>query len=70
MLLNFIDTEVDSQMKWLGIFVVGCLTTIIGTMIIYYNLIQDTHIALGLALIPTAFVVSYMTHKIEIEKDA
>jgi hypothetical protein len=68
--MNFIDTEIDSQMRWLGIFVVGCLTTIIGTMIIYYNLIENTHIALGLSLIPTAFIAYYMTRKIEIEKDA
>ena len=66
--MNFIDTEIDSSMKWLGVFVIGCFTIISVTIVVYHNFIQDSNISLGIGVISSSFVIFYAIKKIEVQK--
>ena len=60
--MNFIDTKVDRDMKILGHLILFFFVSIVGTLIIYYNVIAITLVAMGISIIIAGFVVVGFMH--------
>ena len=60
--MNFIDTKVDRDMKILGHLILFFFVSIVGTLIIYYNVIAITLVAMGISIIIAGFVVVGIMH--------
>lgn len=61
-IMNFIDTKVDRDMKILGHLILFFFVSISGTLIIYYNVIAITLVAMGISIIIAGFVVVGVMH--------
>lgn len=63
--MNFVDTEIDNQMRWLGIFIIGLFTIIIATNVFYFNVFPDTLYSLGFGIMVSAIPITYLSYKLE-----
>ncbi len=63
--MNFVDTEIDNQMRWLGIFVIGLFTIIVATNVFYYNIFPHVLYSLGFGIIISAIPITYLANKLE-----
>jgi len=66
--MNVISMKFDIQMKLLGLLVVGLFITIITTLVVYYNIIPDTHISLLIGIVSALIIVSIFVKKAGIKQ--
>jgi len=52
--MNFIDTKVDTHMKWLGLIVLCEVIVIISAMLFYYFIFPDNLISIGVGICITS----------------
>jgi len=60
-----IDTKVDKQMKYLGLYIFFLVQVIAYQLIIFYNLLQDVLISMGIAIIIAGVILSLVIRKME-----
>ena len=61
---------IDKPIKFLLIWISCCFTTILVTLLIYYNLLDSTLTALGIGIFLSGFVMYYLNDKIKVNKFA
>jgi len=67
--MNFIDTKVDNTMKWLGLYVIGIVTWLVLSLLIYYNITEEIKVALSVGVVITAIIMFIVIRKIETKNE-
>lgn len=65
--MNFIDTKVDKTMKWLGLYIIGIVTWLVLSLLIYYNITEEIKVALSIGIVITAIIMFFVIKKVEVK---
>lgn len=63
--MNFFDTKIDNQMRWMGVLIIGEFTVIIATIVFYFAVFPNTLYSLGFGIILSAIPVTYLVSRLE-----